>query len=343
MLPMQTNRMRVSGTEARARVVPDAFDMRDLGDLDEHLLLAGGERDPRVTAVDRGADVGKRLFDAHPVGAEMNLCWHDTEECTVMDLGLTDKLCVVTGASSGIGLATARRLGAEGARVLLVGRNVERLEVAAARCGGEYLAADVTDADADERIIATCAEQMGGIDVLVNNAGTSFVRSLQDLTDDDWRDQYELHVMAPMRLMRAAAPRMAKAGGGRIVNVCSSSGKRPSQTNPAYSVTKAAQLSLSRAFADAYARDGVLVNAVAPGPVDSELWLAPGGMADQMAQARGMTPEEALAMQRDKVPIGRYGSPDEIADVIVFLCSARASNVTGAAWSVDGGQVPVII
>jgi 3-oxoacyl-[acyl-carrier protein] reductase len=260
-----------------------------------------------------------------------------------MDLGLTDKVCVVTGATSGIGLATARRLCEEGARVLFVARNAERLEEAAGSCGGEYLAADVTDADADERIIATCAEQMGGIDVLVNNAGTSFFRSLHDLTDEDWRDQYELHVMAPMRLMRAAAPRMATAGGGRIVNVCSSSGKRPSQTNPAYSVTKAAQLSLSRVFADAYARDGVRVNAVTPGAVDSELWLAPGGMADQMAQARGITREEALAMQRDKVPIGRYGTPDEVAGVIVFLCSARASNVTGAAWSVDGGQVAVII
>jgi 3-oxoacyl-[acyl-carrier protein] reductase len=260
-----------------------------------------------------------------------------------MDLGLSDKVCVVTGASSGIGLATARRLCQEGARVLLVARDAERLELAAARCGGEYLAADVTDADADERIVATCAEQMGGIDVLVNNAGTSFIRSLHDLTDADWRDQYELHVMAPMRLMRAAAPRMAGHGGGRIVNVCSSSGKRPSQTNPAYSVTKAAQLSLSRVFADAYARAGVRINAVTPGPIDSELWLAPGGMAEQLGAQSGMTPEEALAMQRDKVPIGRYGTPDEVADVIVFLCSERASNVTGAAWSVDGGQVPVII
>jgi 3-oxoacyl-[acyl-carrier protein] reductase len=179
--------------------------------------------------------------------------------------------------------------------------------------------------------------------VLVNNAGTSFIRSLQDLTDEDWRDQYELHVMAPMRLMRAAAPRMAKAGGGRIVNVCSSSGKRPSQTNPAYSVSKAAQLSLSRVFADAYVGDGVLVNAVTPGPVDSELWLADGGMADQMAQARGITRDEALAMQRDKVPLGRYGTPEEIAGVVVFLCSALVSNVSGAAWSADGGSVPVII
>ena len=106
---------------------------------------------------------------------------------------------------------------------------------------------------------------MGGIDVLVNNAGTSFARGLDELTDEDWQGQWELHVMAPMRLMRAAAPRMAQRGGGRIVNVCSSAGKRPSLTNAAYSVTKAAQLSLSRVFADSYAADNVLVNAVAPG------------------------------------------------------------------------------
>jgi 3-oxoacyl-[acyl-carrier protein] reductase len=260
-----------------------------------------------------------------------------------MDMGLTDKLCVVTGASSGIGLATARKLAAEGARVLLVARDAKKLEVAAARVGGDYIAADVTDPESDELIVATCAEQMGGIDVLVNNAGTSYVSRLGELTDDEWRRQYELHVMAPMRLMRAAAPRMAGRGGGRIVNVCSSSGKRPSQTNPAYSVTKAAQLSLSRVFADAYARAGVRINAVSPGPIDSELWLAPGGMAEQLGKQRGVSPQEALAQQRDKVPIGRYGTPDEVADVIVFLCSDRASNVTGAAWSVDGGQVPVII
>ena len=265
-----------------------------------------------------------------------------------MDLGLDRKVCVVTGASRGIGLEVGRGLCAEGARVLFVARDADALIRAADGCGGEYLAGDITDPDVTDPemadlIIATCHEQMGGIDVLVNNAGTSYARSLDDLADEDWQGQWELNVMAPMRLMRAAAPRMAQRGGGRIVNVCSSAGKRPSQTNAAYSVTKAAQLSLSRVFADAYAADNVLVNAVAPGAVASGLWTGPDGLAEQIAAARGGTREEALAAQADKIPLGRLAEPREIADVVVFLCSARASNVTGAAWSADGGTVPIVI
>jgi 3-oxoacyl-[acyl-carrier protein] reductase len=136
---------------------------------------------------------------------------------------------------------------------------------------------------------------------------------------------------------------MAQRGWGRIVNVSSSSGKRPSKMNMAYSVTKAAELSLSRAYADEYAPRGVLVNAITPGPVGSELWLAPGGLADQNAQARGVTREEALAATAARTLIGRIATEQEIAGVIAFLCSEMASNVAGAAWSVDGGVVSVII
>ncbi|HVL31384.1 MAG TPA: SDR family oxidoreductase [Solirubrobacteraceae bacterium] len=249
-----------------------------------------------------------------------------------MELGLTGKACIVTGATRGIGLATVRLLEAEGARVLSV-----------ARSGDDVFRADVTDHDDDERIVAECVERFGAVDVLVNNAGTSFVRTLEDLTDDEWQSQWELHVMGPMRLMRAAAPRMAAAGGGRIVNVCSSAGKRPSLTNPAYAVTKAAQLSLSRVFADRYAADDVLVNAVAPGAVSSPLWTAAGGLADQAAMARGISRDLALEAQAAKIPLGRLAEPEEIAAVIVFLCSARASTVTGAAWSADGGTFASII
>jgi 3-oxoacyl-[acyl-carrier protein] reductase len=260
-----------------------------------------------------------------------------------MDLGLTDRVCVVTGASRGIGRALSAQLVAEGARVLMVARGEEALRAAAGEIGAEWVAADVTDPETADRIVCCADEQMGGIDVLVNNAGGSFARAPEDLTDADWQDQWELNVMASMRLMRAAAPRMAERGWGRVVNVASSAGKRPSLTNVAYAVTKAAQLSLSRAWADLYASKGVLVNAVAPGPVSSELWMAAGGLADQNAKAKGVSREEALAEQAAKVPLGRFATPEEIAHVCLFLCSEPASTVTGAAWSADGGTVAVII
>jgi 3-oxoacyl-[acyl-carrier protein] reductase len=255
-----------------------------------------------------------------------------------VDLGLRNRACVVTGASRGIGRATALALASEGAGVLLVGRREDGLAETKRAClsaGGraEVLPLDVTDADAGERIVEACLTQFERLDALVNNAGTSAVRSLEELTDEEWQSQWELHVMAPMRLMRTAAPTMADRGWGRIVNVCSSSGKRPSGTNMAYSVSKAAQLSLSRAFADMYAARGVLVNAVAPGPV----------MADQVARARGITREQALEQTAARVPVGRLAAEYEIAAVIVFLCGEAASYIAGAAWSVDGGAVPVII
>jgi 3-oxoacyl-[acyl-carrier protein] reductase len=246
-----------------------------------------------------------------------------------MDLGLGGRICVVTGASRGIGAATARMLAQEGARVLSVARRDADLEL------------DVAAPDAGERVLAACD---GAPWALVNNAGTAQARPLEELSDADWQEQWELHVMGPMRLMRALAPAMAEAGGGRIVNVASSSGKRPSRRlDAAYSVTKAAQLSLSRLFADTFASKGVLVNAVTPGPVRTPAWTGPGGLADQIARRSGSTREEVLEATGGAAPIGRMGTEDEIAAVIVFLCSERASDVAGAAWSVDGGTVPSIL
>jgi len=260
-----------------------------------------------------------------------------------MDLGLAGKRCIVTGASRGIGRATAELLAAEGARLLLVGRDLDTL-AAAAPDGAETVAADVTEPDAAARIVAAGVERLGGIDVLVNNAGTSFIKPLDELTEADWESQWQLNVRGPERLMRVAAPRMAEQGGGRIVNVVSTSGKRPSLRNAAYSVTKAAQLSLSRAYADAWVRRGVIVNAVAPGLTASELWQGAGGLADQEIAAGGaQNREAAMAAAAARVPLGRFAEPAEIAAVIVFLCSARASDVVGAAWSVDGGAVPTIL
>jgi len=270
-----------------------------------------------------------------------------------MDLGLAGRGCVVTGASRGIGRETAIGLCAEGANVLLVARGEERLrEVqeeavgAGAKAGGRaaVLALDVTLADAGERMLATASEYFGSLDVLVNNAGAASWRDLDDVPDEDWRAQYELNVMAPLRAMRAAAPAMAERGWGRVVNVCSTAGKRPSAAMPEYSVAKAAELSLSRLFADRYAKQGVLVNAVCPGPAESEMWMDPGGLLDQSRDLSGAESREAaLAEAGAKRPIGRLADPAEIAAAIVFLCSERASYVAGAAWSVDGGTVQVII
>jgi 3-oxoacyl-[acyl-carrier protein] reductase len=260
-----------------------------------------------------------------------------------MDFGLRDRVCIVTGASRGIGRALSAQLAGEGARVLMVARNEDALCEAAGEIGAEWLAADVTDPAVPERLVACAAEQMGRLDVLVNNAGTSFNKAPDELTDDDWQSQWELHVMASMRLMRAAAPRMAEAGWGRIVNVASSAGKRPSPTNVAYAVSKAAQLSLSRAWADLWAGKGVLVNAVAPGPVATGLWTGDDGLAAQAARAKGISKDEALAQQASKVPLGRLAEPDEIAHVCLFLCSELASTVAGSAWSADGGTVQIII
>jgi len=270
-----------------------------------------------------------------------------------MDLGLKGRSCVVTGASRGIGRETARLLCAEGADVLLVARNEERLASAAEEAvaaGGEVggraeaLSLDVTAEDAGERMLAAASERFGSLDALVNNAGAAQWRDLDQVPDEDWRAQYELNVMAPLRAMRAAAPAMAERGWGRVVNVCSTAGKRPSAAMPEYSVAKAAELSLSRLFADRYARSGVLVNAICPGPVESELWMEPGGLLDQSQQMSGAdSREEALAAAGSKRPIGRLAEVGEIAAAIVFLCSERASYVSGAAWSVDGGTVQVII
>ena len=269
-----------------------------------------------------------------------------------MDLGLAGRACVVTGASRGIGRETARMLCAEGASVLLIARGADELAEATDECRGaaapggaaEALALDVTDADAGERIVGECERAFGRLDVLVNNAGTARHRELSDVPEEDWYAAWELNVMAPLRLMRAAIPGMVERGWGRVVNVSSSAGKRPSARMPEYSVAKAAELSLSRLFADRHAADGVLVNAICPGPTKSELWMDEGGLLDQAQALAGHdTREQALDAVGASRPIGRLAESEEAAAAVVFLCSERASYVAGAAWSVDGGTVQVIL
>jgi 3-oxoacyl-[acyl-carrier protein] reductase len=261
-----------------------------------------------------------------------------------VDLGLGGRVSLVTGSTSGIGLATARLLADEGARVVVCGRDPERVERAQREVGAELgLVRDLAEPGAPETLVAEAAERIGPVRCLVNNVGAAYQSRFEELTDEQWDEMWQLNVMSYVRAIRAVLPAMRDGGGGVIVNVSSTAGKRPSTGMPNYSVTKAAVLSLSRLVADLYARDGVRCNAVAPGPTATEAWLGEGGLADQQAALTGKTKEEVLEAVGKGRPLGRLAEPDEIAAVVAFLCSERARYVTGAAWSADGGTVPIIV
>jgi 3-oxoacyl-[acyl-carrier protein] reductase len=255
-----------------------------------------------------------------------------------MDLDLRDRSCVVTGSTRGIGLATARMLADEGARVVTCGRG-------GAPGVGEALHVQVDLAGIGEpaRLIAEAEEFLGSVDVLVNNVGAAYQADFHELEDEQWEQIWNLNVMSYVRTIRAVLPAMRRQGRGVIVNVSSTSGKRPSTSMPDYSVTKAAVLSLSRLVADVYAQEGIRCNAVAPGPTATEAWLGVGGLADQQAARTGKSRAEVLRAVAAGRPLGRLAEAEEIAAVVVFLCSERAGYVTGAAWSADGGTVPIII
>jgi NAD(P)-dependent dehydrogenase (short-subunit alcohol dehydrogenase family) len=251
-----------------------------------------------------------------------------------VDLGLKDHLCLVTGSSGGIGREVARQLAAEGARVATCDRRD-------APGVGEalHVSADLSQAGEPERAVEEAVRVLGGLEVLVNNVGVARQARFEEVDDDEWDAYWHLNVMSYVRSIRAALPHLRAAGDGVIVNVASTAGKRPSTAMPHYSVTKAAVLSLSRLVADLYAKDGIRCNAVAPGPTATDAWLKEGGLADQQGGDR----DEVLEKVGRSRPLGRLARPEEIAAAIVFLCSERSSYVTGAAWSVDGGTVPIII
>jgi 3-oxoacyl-[acyl-carrier protein] reductase len=251
-----------------------------------------------------------------------------------VDLGLRDRVCIVTGSTGGIGLETARLLADEGARVVTSGRSE------APRVGEAlHVRGDLGDPAAPAALVAEAVARLGGVDALVNNVGVAYQARFEELDDEQWESMWNLNVMSALRAIRAALPHLRAAGHGAIVNVSSTAGKRPSTGMPNYSVTKAALLSLSRLVADLYAADGIRCNAVTPGPTATEAWLGEGGLADQQGGDR----DEVLAKVAAGRPLGRLARPEEIAAVVAFLCSDRAAYVTGAAWSVDGGTVPVII
>src|SRR5829696_1280057 len=254
-----------------------------------------------------------------------------------MDLGLSGKACVVTGSTGGIGLETARLLIAEGARVVTSGRSD-------APGIGEalHVRADLSGPEAPAALIDAAVGELGGLNVLVNNVGYAVHARFEHVPDAEWSSMWELNVMSYVRSIRASLPHL-RASRGAIVNVSSTAGKRPSTGMPNYSVTKAALLSLSRLVADLYAGDGIRCNAVTPGPTGTDAWLAEGGLADQQAARTGSSRDDVLAAVARGRPLGRLARPEEIGAVVVFLCSDRASYVTGAAWSVDGGTVPIIV
>jgi NAD(P)-dependent dehydrogenase (short-subunit alcohol dehydrogenase family) len=251
-----------------------------------------------------------------------------------MDLGLRDRVCVVTGSTAGIGLEVARLLAEEGARVVTCGRGD-------APWAGEalHVAADLSRPGEPERVVERALAELGALDCLVNNVGAARQARFEEVPDEEWDAYWQLNLMSHVRAIRAALPAMREQGRGAIVNVSSTAAKRPSTGMPHYSVTKAAMLSLSRLVADLYANDGIRCNAVTPGPTATDAWLREGGLADQQGGDR----EEVLAKVGAGRPLGRLARPEEIAAVVVFLCSDRASYVTGAAWSADGGTVPIIV
>jgi NAD(P)-dependent dehydrogenase (short-subunit alcohol dehydrogenase family) len=204
--------------------------------------------------------------------------------------------------------------------------------------GDLHVAADLTQPGSADELIAAAVTAFGRVDCLVNNVGGTGIRKLEELSDEDWQASFQFNLMSAVRATRAALPGMKERGSGSIVNVSSTAAKRPSTGMPDYSVMKAAMLSYSRLVADLYAGNGIRCNAVTPGPTATDAWLGEGGLAEQQGNR-----DDVLAKVGAGRPLGRLAQPEEIAAVIVFLLSDRASYVTGAAWSADGGTVPIII
>jgi NAD(P)-dependent dehydrogenase (short-subunit alcohol dehydrogenase family) len=263
-----------------------------------------------------------------------------------MDLGLKDKVAVITAGSRGIGLAVARGLAREGVHLALCARNEARLVETAREIKTQYgveaigTRADVSKAGDIARFVAEIEKSFGGADILINNAGTGSNETITEAPDEKWQYYWDIHVMAAVRLSKGLVPSMRKRGGGVIINNASICAKQPLGHEPIYNVTKAALMMLSKCLSNEVIRDNIRVNCVNPG-----LILTPGwkGTAERRTEGKDITWEEYLdQVARESTPIGRFASPEELADFFVFLSSPRASYCVGSTYYVDGGWLNVV-
>jgi 3-oxoacyl-[acyl-carrier protein] reductase len=265
-----------------------------------------------------------------------------------MDLGLANKVAIVTGGSSGIGRAAAHRLATEGAGVVIVARNPDVLQTAAediqTNAQGRVLTiqSDVSEPASADRIVKATLDRFGRIDILVNNAGTSMARAFDAVSDGDWEADFNLKVWAAVRLIRAVIPEMRRVGGGRIINVTAIVGRTPGPRTMPTSVARAAGIALTKALSKDLAKDDILVNTVCIGFIKSgqhERRYAPQRAVNPSLTLEACYADEAKARG---VPLGRVGESHEAGDVIAFLASDRASYLTGVAINIDGGTSAVV-
>jgi NAD(P)-dependent dehydrogenase (short-subunit alcohol dehydrogenase family) len=263
-----------------------------------------------------------------------------------MDLELKDKVAVITGGSAGIGLATAEALAAEGARSALIARDGERAAIRAAEIQAKYnvkaigIAADLSRADDVTRALAEVEAAFGGADILINNAGTGSNETVMNAPDEKWQYYWELQVMAAVRMSRGLIPAMRQRGGGVILMNSSICAKQPLGYEPIYNVTKAALMMFSKCLSNEVIGDNIRVNCVNPGLVLTGDWIK---TATQLTAGTGRTAEMYLAdIAKKNAPIGRFATPEELAQFFVFLCSPRSSYCVGSTYYVDGGWLNVV-
>ncbi len=258
-----------------------------------------------------------------------------------MNLGIEGKVAFVTGASKGIGRETARVLAEEGCRVAITAREPERLEQTARELseatGGEVVgfAGDMSQTEDVERCVQAAVERLGDIDILVTCAGSSPGGLMEELTEEEWLGSLNLKFLGYVRTCRAVIPRMRKNGGGSVVLVVGNDGLKPSYWEMTAGAANAADINFASSLAEQYGREGIRVNTVNPGPVDTDRW---DGLEKAFARDKGVDQERAHQLAVQSIPLGRICTPQEVADLVAFVASERASFLNGAHIPIDGGQ-----